>query len=56
LKNKKTDKADQRGRVSKANHNRAEKETLEERRQQELGRDIKPGGINKDKSRQPGTR
>lgn len=47
MKNK---KADQRGRLSKANHNRAEKETLEERRQQELGRDTKPGGINKDKS------
>jgi hypothetical protein len=49
-------KAGQRRRTSKANHNRAERETLEERRQQELGRDTKPGGINSDKSRQPGTR
>jgi hypothetical protein len=46
----------QRKGASKANHNRLEKEILEERRQQELGRDTKPGGINKDKSRQPGTR
>jgi len=50
------DKTDQRGGMTKANHNRAEKETLEERRQQELGRDSKPGAINKDESRRPGTR
>ncbi len=57
LKNKKvTDKADQRNGKLKANHDRAERETLEERVQQEAGRDTKPEGINKDKSRQPGTR
>jgi hypothetical protein len=56
LTKKKIDKAEQRRGASNANHNRAEKEMLEERRQQELGRDTKPGGINKDKSRQPGTR
>ena len=56
MKNSKTEKAAQRRAASAADHNRAEKKTLEERLQQELGRDTKPGGINKDKSRQPGTR
>jgi len=56
LKTKPTAAADQRRGKSKANHDRAERETQEERMQQEQGRDTKPGGINKDKSRQPGTR
>jgi hypothetical protein len=57
VKNQKvTDKAAQRRGTLKANHDRAARETLEERMQQKTGRDTKPGGINKDKSRQPGTR
>jgi hypothetical protein len=56
LKKKKPNIAEQKMRTSKANHNLTEKETLQDRRQQELGRDTKPGGINSDKSRQPGTR
>jgi hypothetical protein len=42
--------------TSKTNHLDAEKEALEEKRQQEIGRDTKPGGIDKDKMRRPGNR
>ena len=42
--------------TSKIHHSGAEKEALEEKRQQELGRDTKPGGIDKDKMRRSESR
>lgn len=56
MKNRRRDGVVQDRDPSKANHSDAEKETLEEQRQQERGRDIKPGGIDKDKMRRPRNR
>ena len=38
----------------KAGHKAADHERQEEQRQQETGRDTKPGGRNDDQSKQPG--
>ena len=55
--NKPTPKGIASGRnTSNTNHSDADNEALEETRQQELGRDTKPGGIDKDKMRRPENR
>jgi hypothetical protein len=56
LKKKKLGRAGKKLKTTKANHDRARRETLEERLQQEMGRDTNPGGRNSDRSRQPGNR